>query len=374
MSQAISSDELEIAFSVKDTGIGIPEEKLSTLFRAFSQVDSSTTRKYGGTGLGLIISERLVKLMGGNVWVESKVGEGSTFNFTIRTKTSNKSVAENVLVPGFANLQGKKVLIVDDNHTNLVILKSQLEYWKLVPVTCSSARGALEVLSADNSFQLVISDMQMPEMDGAGLAMAIKNMPKPVPVIILSSINDTSRKSYPGLFSAVLTKPVKQNHLLKSICTELGDRRESVPQDERQNSVLDVAFASRYAMDILIAEDNPVNQKLIERIIMKLGYKAVVMQNGLEALREIQNNHYDIILMDIQMPEMDGYEATRSIRKLSNIPQPYIIAMTANALSEDRDICLGHGMDNYISKPMKLDALMDVLKEAHSAKKGSVMI
>ena len=147
---------------MKDTGIGIPEEKLSTLFRPFSQVDSSTTRKYGGTGLGLIISERLVKLMGGNVWVESRVGEGSTFNFTITTKVSTKSVAENILLPGFANLQGKKVLIVDDNSTNLVILKSQLEYWKLVPVTCTSARQALEILSADKTIQLVISDMQIP--------------------------------------------------------------------------------------------------------------------------------------------------------------------------------------------------------------------
>jgi len=373
LSQTISADEMEIGFSVKDTGIGIPEEKLSTLFRAFSQVDSSTTRKYGGTGLGLIISERLVKLMGGNVWVESKLGEGSTFNFTIRTKTSIKPAADNMPVQGLANIQGKKVIVVDDNKTNLVILKAQLEYWKLEPVTCGSAYEALTALSNDQAIELVISDMQMPEMDGAALAKSIKSMPKPVPVIILSSINDESRKKYPGLFAAILTKPAKQSQLLKAIVSALGERKETVKQDIQQNTVLDASFGAQHAMDILVAEDNPVNQKLIERILFKLGYKATVIENGLEAVKEVQRNHYDIVLMDIQMPEMDGYEATRTIRKL-NLEQPYIIAMTANALSEDRDICLSHGMDNYISKPMKLETLVAMLREVYAIKKGSVSV
>ncbi|HVV54292.1 MAG TPA: response regulator, partial [Mucilaginibacter sp.] len=373
LSQPVSDEEIEIGFSVKDTGIGIPEEKLSVLFRPFSQVDSSTTRKYGGTGLGLIISERLVKLMGGQVWVESRVGEGSTFNFTIRTKTSHKSAAENVLLPGFANLKGKKVLIVDDNKTNLIILKSQLEHWQLVPVICTSAREALAMLSADRSVQLVISDMEMPGMDGAELAQAIKNSQHPVPVIMLSSINDTGRKKYPGLFSAVLNKPAKQNQLLKSICAELGERREVEASETKPSSVLDATFALQHPMNILIAEDNPVNQKLIERILAKLGYNSVITQNGLEAVQAINQKPYDVILMDIQMPEMDGYEATRTIRKME-IPQPVIVAMTANALAEDRDICLSHGMDNYISKPMKLEALVAILAEAYSARKGSVHI
>jgi signal transduction histidine kinase/ligand-binding sensor domain-containing protein/CheY-like chemotaxis protein len=200
LSKTPANGELEIAFSVKDTGIGIPDDKLSGLFKAFSQVDSSTTRKYGGTGLGLIISERLIKLMDGHLWVESHVGEGSTFNFTIKAKTSNKTAEANLLLPGIANLKGKKVLIVDDNKTNLIILKSQLEYWKLVPVTCTSAQKALEILAADKNFSLVISDMEMPGMNGVAFARAIKNMPDPLPVIILSSIGDTSRKDYPGLF------------------------------------------------------------------------------------------------------------------------------------------------------------------------------
>ncbi|HEX3384975.1 MAG TPA: two-component regulator propeller domain-containing protein [Mucilaginibacter sp.] len=373
LSQKIADDELEITFSVKDTGIGIPEEKLSTLFRAFSQVDSSTTRKYGGTGLGLIISERLVKLMGGNVWVESKVGVGSTFNFTIRTKTSIKQVSDNAPLPGFAHIKGKKVVIVDDNTTNRTILKGQLEHWDLVPVVCSTGYEVLTALSNDPSIELVISDMQMPEMDGAALAQSVKRLPKQVPVIILSSINDESRKKYPGLFSAVITKPAKQGQLFKAIVTELGERKEIVPQEAQQNSVLDAGFGTQYAMDILVAEDNPVNQKLIERILMKLGYKAVVKENGLEAVKEVQKNRYDVVLMDIQMPEMDGYEATGTIRKLE-MEQPYIVAMTANALSEDREICLSRGMDNYISKPMKLETLVALLKEVHAAKKGSITV
>jgi signal transduction histidine kinase/CheY-like chemotaxis protein/ligand-binding sensor domain-containing protein len=373
LSKPVSGGELEIGFSVKDTGIGIPGDKLSSLFKAFSQVDSSTTRKYGGTGLGLIISERLVKLMGGNLWVDSRVGEGSTFNFTIKAQTSGKQAETTQLLPGILSLDGKRVLLVDDNKTNLIILKAQLEQWNLATVTCSSAQHALAVLSSDNNFDLVISDMEMPGLDGAGLALSIKNMPNPVPVILLSSIGDASRKKYPGLFSSILIKPVKQNQLLKSICAELGDRMEIVKIADQPNNILDPGFALLYPMDILIAEDNPINQKLIERVLVKLGYHAEVTQNGYEALLKVSENPYDVVLMDIQMPEMDGLEATRNIRKL-NIQQPFIVAMTANALSEDRDICISQGMDSYISKPMKLDALVSIFKEAYSAKKKAVLL
>jgi len=373
LSQAVSNDELEIGISVKDTGIGIPEDKLSGLFKPFSQGDSSTTRKYGGTGLGLIISERLVKLMGGNVWVESRLGEGSTFNFTIKTKTSNKSVSEMLLLPGINNIRGKRILLVDDNKTNLDILETQMQHWKLATVACSSAKQALEILSADKDFDLVISDMEMPGMDGAALAREIKTMAKPVPVIVLTSIGDTTRKKHPGLFSEILTKPVKQKQLFKSIYAELGERKEVIKIEEKQSAVLDPGFAQLYPISILIAEDNPINQKLIERVLVKLGYHADITNNGLEALNKIKGTPYDVILMDIQMPEMDGLEATRRIRKL-NIAQPIIVAMTANALSEDRDICINNGMDDYISKPMKLEALVAILKVAYNSKRGSVEI
>jgi len=372
LSQSINNDQLEIGFSVKDTGIGIPEDKLPTLFQAFSQVDSSTTRKYGGSGLGLIISERLVKLMGGNVWVESKLGEGSTFNFTIRTKASGKPYSELQLLPGIANIEGKRILLVDDNKTNLVILKSQLEHWKLQTVTCTSAKEALSILAEDGRFDMVISDMAMPDMDGAELARAIKASNTQLPIIMLSSIGDTTRKKYPGLFSAVLIKPVKQNQLLKSIYAELGERKETLtPVTEKPENVLDPAFANSHPLEILIAEDNPVNQMLIQRILVKLGYQTTLVQNGLEALQNVSEKAYDVVLMDVQMPEMDGFASTENIRKLA-IPQPYIIAMTANALAEDREICLNKGMDNYISKPLKLEVLVAILKEAYAIKKGSL--
>jgi len=370
LSQTADNDQLEIGFSVKDTGIGIPEEKLPTLFQAFSQVDSSTTRKYGGSGLGLIISERLVKLMGGNVWVESKLGEGSVFNFTIRTKASSRPYSELQLLPGIAQIEGKRILVVDDNDTNLVILKSQLEHWKLQTVTCTSAKEALSILAEDKGFNLVISDMAMPDMDGAELARAIRNSGIQLPIIMLSSIGDTTRKKYPGLFSAVLVKPVKQNQLLKSIYAELGERKETVAQvTEKPENLLDPEFANNYPLEILIAEDNPVNQMLIQRILVKLGYKTTTVQNGLEALHSVSENAYDVVLMDVQMPEMDGFASTGHIRKL-DILQPYIVAMTANALAEDREICLSKGMDSYISKPLKLEVLVALLKEAHTIKKG----
>jgi signal transduction histidine kinase/CheY-like chemotaxis protein/ligand-binding sensor domain-containing protein len=370
LSRVVNNDQLEIGFSVKDTGIGIPEDKLPSLFQAFSQVDSSTTRKYGGSGLGLIISERLVKLMGGNVWVESKLGEGSTFNFTICTKASSRPYSEMQLLPGIAQIEGKRILVVDDNHTNLVILKSQLEHWKLQTVTCTSAKEALNVLAEDSGFNMVISDMAMPDMDGAELARAIRASNTKLPFIMLSSIGDTARKKYPGLFSAVLIKPVKQSQLLKSIYAELGERKETVAQvAEKPENVLDPEFANSHPLEILIAEDNPVNQMLIQRILVKLGYKTTMVENGLEALQNVSENKYDVVLMDVQMPEMDGFASTENIRKLDT-PQPYIIAMTANALAEDRDICLGKGMDNYISKPLKLDVLVAILKEAHAIKKG----
>lgn len=369
LSQAISDSELEIGFSVMDTGIGIPGDKLSSLFKAFSQVDSSTTRKYGGTGLGLIISERLVNLMGGKLWVESCLGEGSTFNFTIKAKKSNKQSETPQLLPGISDLDGKRVLLVDDNKTNLIILKAQLERWSLATVTCSSAQQALEILSSDKGFNLVISDMEMPGMDGAGLAQVIKNGPNPVPIILLSSIGDTSRKKYPALFSAILIKPTKQNQLLKSICAELGNRTKIEKVEEKQRNVLDAGFALLHPINILVAEDNLINQKLIERILSKLGYNADITNNGREALQKISEKSFDVILMDIQMPEMDGLEATRNIRNL-NIQQPYIVAMTANALSEDRDICISEGMDSYISKPMKLDILVSIFEEAYNIKKA----
>jgi CheY-like chemotaxis protein len=305
--------------------------------------------------------------MGGRVWGVGSLGEGSTFNFTIRVKKSTQPVSEGLFIPNMAGIAGKRVLVVDDNNTNLIILKGQLKQWDLVPVTCSSAKQALKFLEQDNDFSLIITDMEMPEMDGAGFARVIKNMPNPIPTILLSSFGDASRKEFPGLFASILIKPVKQSQLWKSICAILGDQTDNAQSEKHQTTLLDPEFALLHPLNILVAEDNLFNQKVIERILNKLGYKIDIACNGRIALEMTNDKHYDLILMDIQMPEMDGFEATRKIRELQT-QQPYIVAMTANALAEDRDICLSKGMDNYVSKPVKLEILVSLLREVPALK------
>ncbi len=362
LSKQFGNGDLEIGFSVKDTGIGIPADKLEGLFKAFSQVDSSTTRKYGGTGLGLVISERLVKLMGGEIWAESDFGKGSDFNFTIRTKVGNKVLKGRNIPFNIVGIEGKRILVVDDNQTNLIILKTQLEQWKLEPLIASSAIEALDILAKDNNIQLVITDMEMPVMDGVGLARAIQSSSKPIPIIMLSSIGDETKKKYPDLFKYILTKPAKQHHLYKSIVEELRNHTETPMPEEKNPQLLTDVFSQEYPLNILVAEDNSINQKLIKRILNKLGYEIDIANNGLEVVEMMDKRPYDVIFMDVQMPQMDGLEATATVRQQS-YAQPFIIAMTANAMSEDRDICINAGMDDYLAKPMKMDELITALKK-----------
>lgn len=359
------NDELTIHFEIQDTGIGIPEDKLSRLFKAFSQVDSSTTRKYGGTGLGLAISERLVKLMGGEIGVSSREGEGTCFFFDIKTKAASADTSKQYVTFGKES-EGKQVLIVDDNATNLSILKSQLEIWQLNVTVATSGKQALQLLAQDSNFQLIISDMQMPEMDGVQLAKEIKVKLPTVPIILLSSVGDESKAKYPHLFNAVLTKPAKQQQLFKLVQVELRQGKEAIVSEAPKAGILSVDFALDYPLDILIAEDNLINQKLAMRVLNKLGYLPEIANNGKEAVDMMQNRPYDIILMDMLMPEMDGVEATQVIRA-SAIRQPKIIAMTANALPEDRETCLKAGMDDYISKPINLEELIKILRRAGSS-------
>jgi CheY-like chemotaxis protein/two-component sensor histidine kinase len=354
------NDDIHVGFSIKDTGIGIPKEKLKRLFKAFSQVDSSTTRKYGGTGLGLVICERLVELMGGEISVKSKPGEGSVFSFFIKTEISTNS---NIVPRRFdtTGFKDKRVLIVDDNNTNLTILKLQLEHWDMKPEDANSAVEALKILETDKNFDLIITDMEMPLMDGVGLTKAVKaNMPG-MPVIMLSSIGDETKKKFPGLFESILVKPVKQYNLCLSIQAALK-LEVNVKNEEKPKSLLSVEFAREHPLNILVAEDNMVNQKLIIRILNKLGYNIELAETGVEVLMKTSTAFYDVILMDVQMPEMDGLEATAELRK-RKIKQSYIVAMTANAMSEDRDICIAAGMNDYLTKPMKLDDLMEVLRK-----------
>jgi signal transduction histidine kinase/DNA-binding response OmpR family regulator len=359
--------QFNIRFEVHDTGIGIPEEKLSKLFKPFSQVDSSTTRQFGGTGLGLVISKRLIELMGGEIAVESRYGDGTVFSFSIVCKMAETSAPKYVNYV-LSSSEGKKVLVVDDNATNLRIMQSQLMQWKLLPVLTSSANEALVVLAETSDFDFVISDMEMPEMDGLKLGAKIKELRPSLPIILLSSIGDESRKNYAHLFSSILTKPVKQDQLFRAVQTSLKlVKQDTRIEKQKMTPVLSEEFALVNPFHILVAEDNVINQKLIIRVLNKLGYYPSVATNGIEVLEKLNEAFYDVIFMDIQMPEMDGMEATRIIRS-SLEKQPVIIAMTANAMAEDKKACLKAGMDEYISKPFKIDELVLLMERLQVTK------
>ena len=352
-----ADNELELAFEVSDTGIGIPADKMERLFKAFSQVDSSTTRKYGGTGLGLVICQKLIGLMGGEINVQSRENEGTIFSFHIRVLPGSIPIEDPVHLSG--GIGGKQVLVVDDNYTNRCILEKQLQLWKLKPVIAGSATDALSILKTTR-FDLVLTDMQMPGIDGSELAKEIKLNYPALPVILLSSIGDERSKQHSELFKAVLTKPVKQEMLYKIICNELREKTKIAPEAEQTKSKFAPDFANRYPMNILVAEDNLVNQKLTLKMLEKLGYQAALAVNGAEVLKQMENKSFDTILMDVQMPEMDGLEATRKIRS-SGSQHPVIIALTANAMKEDQDDCLQSGMDDFLSKPVKPEELIAIL-------------
>lgn len=348
--------EAEIGFEVRDTGIGIPKDKLPRLFKAFSQVDSSTTRKYGGSGLGLVISERLVKLMGGKIEVQSIDNGGTTFSFTIVCGVCKKSTNRAELeTDGF---EGKYVVLLGRHSTNLTILKKQLEQWKLIPLLAKNEKNAIEILS-EKRIDLVIMNLPVPDSNALEFANKIRSFDASLPIILLTSIGNEARHRYPGIFSSILTKPVKQLRLCNTIQLELRQRKE-ISASGRPEKILTADFAEKHPLKILIAEDNLVNQKLTQYILKKLGYTPDSALNGLEAVQMVSKHHYDLILMDIQMPEMNGLEATVHIRKGEK--QPFIIAMTANAMREDKDACLKAGMDDYLSKPMKMEELIRSLE------------
>jgi signal transduction histidine kinase/CheY-like chemotaxis protein len=353
---------LELTFEVRDTGIGIPRDKLSKLFKAFSQVDSSTTRQYGGSGLGLAISERLVQLMNGTIVAESTLGKGTTFYFTTQTEVSTMP-AISFEACTMSGQDGKRVLVVDDNETNRRILQLQLEQWKLQPVMAASAREAINLLEV-RRFDLILTDMQMPDMDGVQLTEIIKSRDVLAPVILLSSIGDEAKYKHPNLFASVLTKPVKQQQLCKVMQSVFQQNEVILQHRPTAQGQLNREFGEEHPLRILIAEDNMINQKLIIRILNKLGYQPMLANNGLEVLSLIELYPFDVILMDIQMPEMDGLEATQVIRS-SDIRQPIIIAMTANAMPEDKDECMSAGMNDYLSKPIHMESLLSSLAKAY---------
>lgn len=364
----VQNNQLGLTFSVRDTGIGIPEDKQHLLFKSFAQVDSSTTRKYGGTGLGLAISEKLVQLMGGNIALSSKPGVGSVFTFTIATTSADEPFQKYVYL-NQNDCIGKQVLVVDDNETNRLILKTQLEQWKLVPVVADSAAQALEIMQLNSQIDAIITDYNMPVMDGVEFTKIIKRTHPKLPVLLLSSLGTEKTGELSELFYHILTKPVHQKQLNEIIFQALRHERKVQPRAMQGEKLLSDDFAKTNPLTILVADDNLVNQKLALRILNKLGYSPKVVSNGVEVLNELRVNKYDVILMDVQMPEMDGLEATRILRQELQC-ESFIVAMTANMMQGDKEQCIDVGMDDYLSKPMHLEDLLKTLEKAtaHSYK------
>jgi CheY-like chemotaxis protein len=352
-----------LVFTVRDTGIGLAPAGLAKLFQSFSQADSGTTRKYGGTGLGLAISKKLAELMGGTMTAESDgPGRGSTFRFTIRAPESDAPVATRRLFIGEQPaLTGRRVLVVDDNPTNGKVLWLQCAKWGLVPRATESVAEALGWIAAGEAFDLAITDMHMPEMDGLQFAHRLREARPDLPIVLFSSLGRREAGDTEGLFSAYLSKPLKQSQLHDALMALLADGVERPSAGSAAKPTFDPEMAARHPLRILLAEDNVVNQKLALRLLQQMGYRADVASNGVEAIESIERQTYDVVLMDVQMPEMDGLEASRRIVARWADTRPRIVAMTANAMQGDREVCIAAGMDDYVTKPVRVDALVQAL-------------
>ncbi len=366
--QTKSGSKITMHFTVADTGIGIPKYKLSMIFQAFAQVDGSTTRKYGGTGLGLTISSMLVHLMGGRIWVESEEGKGSRFHFTVVFDHMVKEPRRTVRAK-FDRLQNMSALIVDDNPTNRLVLYGMLKNWKMIPKAVESGKAALKEISRDKKagkkFDLILIDSQMPEMDGFSLMERIieEDYSGNSTIMMLTSSGnrgDAARCRELGI-RGYLLKPIKQSELLDAILLMFGTKTE-----EKNNELLITRHSvreSKKGLKILLAEDNIINQKVSSRILEKYGHLVTIAVDGEDVLAKMKEQTFDLILMDVQMPNMDGFEATSKIRSQEkksggHIP---IIAMTAHALSGYRDKCIRTGMDDYLAKPLKGETLENTI-------------
>jgi len=351
----------EVHFAVRDTGIGIPKDRFDRLFKVFSQVDVSTTRRYGGTGLGLAICKRLSELMGGRIWAESELGKGSTFHFTIiadEVEALERAAADGEQL----ELADKRVLIVDDNASNRLLLKLQTERWGMRARDTNSPAVALEWIVQGDPFDVALLDYQMPEMDGIALAReirAVRGAHTPV-LILLSSAGQSLASAHADAgFAAELSKPLRLSHLRDRLLETIGDQRDT---SAGAAPPLACDVASSVPLRILLAEDNPINQNVALRLLERLGYGADVVSDGRQALARLDHAAFDVVLMDVQMPEMDGLEASRAIcARWAASERPRIIAMTAEAMQGDHDKCLAAGMDDYIVKPVTLDRLAAAL-------------
>ncbi|MEX2538645.1 MAG: response regulator [Actinomycetota bacterium] len=358
--------KIRLSCAVRDTGIGIPKEQLEKLFGAFNQLDASISRVYGGSGLGLAISKRLVELMGGKIEVESSPGEGSTFSFTIAVEEEKQPSPPTDL--NGESWTGKRVLVVDDNKTARSITAGYLKRWGMKVVTASSGASALRILTGPRAgFALAVVDHRMPRMSGSEFAAAARSAGCDLPIILLSSLDAKHEK--PAVF-AVVRKPLKPSVLHDAVATAILGRSRSVINE--RSHAFDARMGSKHPLRILVAEDNAVNQKVAQAMLAKLGYSVDLASDGAEAVQAVRRQRYDLVLMDIQMPRVDGLQATRRISShFRNGMRPWIVAMTATATADDRRRCKKAGMDDYIPKPVTraklVDALMKCVKESNSA-------
>jgi len=365
--RASADASLMLRAEIKDSGIGIPADRMEKLFQAFSQVDSSTTRRFGGTGLGLAITQRLIEMMKGRIWVDSIVDKGSVFQFEIPIQSTDAVPADFATEPFPYDLAGLKVLIVDDNATNLGILKMQVKSWGISATLCKNAREALQYVQEGYSFDLAIFDVVMPGMDGYELIREVRKVRPELPVIVLTSMGPEKRMSAEDLgISVVLSKPVKIGPLSQAIRNALGIKttnRAAMQKLTEEN------LAAEAPLRILVAEDNAVNQRVADLLLRRLGYDATMVGNGKQVLERLRQESYDVVFLDIQMPEMDGLETAREIcRVYPESGRPWLIALTAHAVEGDREDCLAAGMNDYLSKPVRSSTLAAVLKRAYLAK------
>ncbi|MBB3181690.1 GAF domain-containing protein [Variovorax sp. Sphag1AA] len=371
-SEKLPNRNVRLTFAVRDTGIGLSEQGKSRLFQSFSQADSSTTRKYGGTGLGLAISKRLAELMGGTMWVESAgPGTGSTFFFTIEAPVAGLPPSRRRDFLGVQpEMAGKRLLIVDDNATNRRVLSLQTAKWGMDSRMTASPLEALQWLDAGERFDVAIVDMHMPEMDGLELAQRIRAKHAALPLVLFSSIGRRETGDGQSVFSAHLSKPIHQSQLFDTLAGLLVRDPSARPAPTAApKPQLDPSMGARHPLRILLAEDNAVNQKLALRLLQQMGYRADLASNGIEAVESVQRQAYDVVLMDVQMPELDGLDAARQICTMLAAPaRPRIVAMTANAMQGDREMCMAAGMDDYLTKPIRVDRLVEALNSVPARK------
>jgi signal transduction histidine kinase/DNA-binding response OmpR family regulator/HPt (histidine-containing phosphotransfer) domain-containing protein len=368
-----SDNKFWVQFSVHDTGIGIPSDKINGLFDTFSQVDASTTRKFGGTGLGLAISKKLVNLMDGEITVDSQPGRGATFTFALPLEVAP---IESPPEKPATVLEGKRLLIVDDNENMRAMLAERARSWGMEWLAAETAGQAMSLVRQGENFDVALIDMDLRENDGRELSAHIRQErgSRAIPLVLLASLKNHAElaKNLPAGFVACLAKPIHSDQLQDVLAQAVMGHKVS-RKLQRRSGRLDPLFGKKNPLRILVAEDNTVNQKVIVNILSQLGYRPDLAQNGLEVLQAIDRQPYDVILMDVQMPEMDGLAASREVRRRrGENKKPYIIAMTANAMDGDSTICLQAGMDAYLSKPIRLEQLQAALVTGSGAIKESV--